>query len=270
MTRVPRSRKSVLQRSPAILQAAIDTLNQSARGSAENCARPFITVSRQAGAGAVAFSHRLAERLNQEGSGDWHAWDHELVEKVSSDHGIAKAVLEMIPYQSHTWFNDLVHSFSESQAGAYCDESFAYKRVALTIGALASAGHAIIVGRGARFITGSSPGGLHLRLIAPLDQRIGFIIEKFQLSIEEASDRIDEMDRNREMFYRRHWPGKTLEPQTFSMTLNASELSVDELVECVLPVIRLREAAAQTASSQVACASSPGDSPKSDREFSQQ
>jgi cytidylate kinase len=175
----------------------------------------------------------------------------------------------MIPYQSHTWFNDLVHSFSESQAGAYCDESFAYKRVALTIGALASAGHAIIVGRGGRFLTGSIPGGLHLRLIAPLEHRIRFIIDKFQLSVEEASDRIDEMDRNREMFYRRHWPGKTLEPQIFSMTLNASELSVDELVECVLPVIRLRESVSQSASAQVICIPPQGDSLKPDREFSQ-
>ena len=43
--------------------------------------RVFVTVSRQPGAGAISFSHRLAERLNQDGQGDWSAWDRELVEK---------------------------------------------------------------------------------------------------------------------------------------------------------------------------------------------
>jgi hypothetical protein len=48
------------------------------------------------------------------------------------------------------------------------------------------------------------------------------------------------------MFYRRHWPGRTLEPQTFSITFNAAELSMDELIECVVPIIRLREMADAT------------------------
>jgi cytidylate kinase len=227
---------------PAAHEILKNALSESTRRPpARRTARAFITVSRQAGAGGVTFSHRLAQRLSELASAHWTAWDHELVDEVSKEHGIAKAVLEMIPYQSHTWFADLQQSFVHCEEGEYCDECSAYKRVTLTIGALATAGHTIIVGRGGRFVTAAIPGGIHLRLIAPLDHRIRFIAGKEQLTMDEAIDRIEEMDRNREMFYSRHWPGKTLNPETFSMTLNSAELSVDEMIDCVLPLVQQRE-----------------------------
>jgi cytidylate kinase len=212
----------------------------SADASADKGPRIFVTVSRQPGAGAVSFSHRLAERLNKDGRGGWSAWDRELVEKVSSEHGIAKDLIDAIPNRHHSWLDDLLESISVGQYPPDWSEIRAYKRVIMTVRALAAAGNAIIVGRGGNFITEGLPGAIRLRLIAPLEHRIKSTAEQEKIVLHEAAARVAETDRRRAEFYRRFWPGREIVPEAFTMTLNCAELSLDEMVDCVVPLVRSR------------------------------
>jgi len=239
--RLSHSGTSQLEPAEKVLKAALHLWTHPAEPR-ERKTRAFVTVSRQPGAGAVSFSHRLAKRLNEEGQGDWSAWDRELVEKVSDEHGIAKEIIERIPDRHRNWLDELVQALSVSQCPPDLAEVRAYKRVVLTIRALATAGHAIIVGRGGSFVTERMPGAIHLRLVAPLEHRIKSTAERDMIPLHEAAARIIEIDRRRSEFYRRFWPGKQIVPEAFTATLNSAELSVDELVECVLPLIRSREA----------------------------
>jgi CMP/dCMP kinase len=225
-----------------ILKAALHTLTNPKAGALRRPVRAFVTVSRQPGAGGIHFSHRLAERLNFEGEGDWSAWEQELVDKVSAEHGIAKSLVEMIETRQHWFLDDLLLSMSASEAGLRADDLTAYKRVAATIHTLAVAGHVIVVGRGGRFVTDHLPGGVHLRLVAPLEKRIESMAQREHLTVQQAAEKIAQLDHSRATFYRRYWPGKSITPETFTLTLNAGEMSVDEMVESVLPIIRAREA----------------------------
>jgi cytidylate kinase len=230
-----------LEPAEKILKAAIHSWTNPAGPPLESKPRVFVTVARQPGAGAVTFSHRLAARLNREGEGDWSAWDRELVERVSVEHGIARDIIEMIPNRHRNWLEEFLQSLSASEIPPDLQELRAYKRVAMTIRALASAGHAIIVGMGGMYITQRMPAAIHIRLVAPLDYRIKSTVEREKISLHDAAARVAEIERRRTDFYRRYWPGKVIGPETFTMTLNSAELSLDELVECVLPVIRMRE-----------------------------
>lgn len=223
------------------MKVAIHTWNNPLRRhAAEKLARVFVTVSRQPGAGGVPLAQRLAERLNEHAPGDWSAWDQELVEKISAEHHLDKGTIETVVERPHTWLDNLVMSISQTVTPS---DLAVYKKVAATIRALATAGHAIIVGRGGQFITEGMAGGIHLRLIAPLEYRIKTTAESFNLTLSAAAQRIAELEHNRDAFYRQFWPGKSLEPPSFTMTLNSAELSLDEMVECVLPIVRKREPA---------------------------
>lgn len=228
------------------LQAAIHAWNHPAR-SGGNAPRAFVTVSREPGAGGVTFSHRLAARLNAEDGADWSAWDRELVEKVSAEEGIEKHVIEMITQRPHNWLDELAQSFATSEHSHVIDELRAYKRVAMSIRALASAGHAILVGQGGVFITSGMRGGVHVRLVAPLQHRIKSWSGQFNVSQRQAAEQIVRADHNRNVFFSRYWPGKSLGPEAFTMTLNSGDLSVDELVECVLPAVLSRQSVAHAA-----------------------
>jgi hypothetical protein len=234
------------------LRAAIHTWNHAAaRPVAERPKRVFITVSRQPGAGAISFSHRLAERLNQDGQGDWSAWDRELVKKVSAEHGIAEEIIEMIPNRHHNWLDDVLQGFAASPNPPDVVEIRAYMQVATVIRALAAAGHAIIVGQGGTFITEQMPGAIHVRLVAPLEHRIKCTAEQDKISLHDAAAQIVDIDQRRTEFYRRYWPGKVIAPEAFTMTLNSAELSLDELVDSVFAVIQGHETRAKRSRSEV-------------------
>ena len=162
------------------LNVALHTWNNpERRHAAEKLARVFVTISRQPGAGGVPLAQRLAERLNAHAPGDWTAWDQELVEKVSAEHHLNKGTIETVIDRPHTWLSDLVSGFSQDVTPS---DLVVYKKVAGTIRALATAGHAILVGRGGQFIIAGLTGGVHLRLVAPLEYRIKTTAESFNLS----------------------------------------------------------------------------------------
>ena len=201
---------------------------------------PFVTVSREPGAGAIGFAHRLAEKLSETDSAQWTAWDQELVEKISSEHHLGKRIVDMIEDRRYSWVEQLMEYISMNEGGANPDEVKVYRRTAVTIRALAQAGRAVIVGRGGVFVTAGMPGGTHLRLVASLEYRIANFAQTNHCSEREAAKRVAEITDNRARFYHRHWPKARLVPETFTLTLNVGQLSLDDMVACVLPAVRSR------------------------------
>jgi len=224
-----------------LLNAAIQSWNNPSR-RAEGGMRAFVTVSRQPYAGGTTFSHRLAARLNEViGDPPWSAWDRELVEKIACEQGIDAKLVEAISTHPHTWLDELVEAISASSESWRKAEFRLYKHVAMAARALAHAGHAILVGQGGVFVTGQMPGGVHIRLVAPLHRRISAMSEQLNIPLYEAADRMKEAEHNRDTFFKRYWPGRKLDGESFTMTLNSGEMNVDDLVECVLPMVLRRE-----------------------------
>lgn len=197
---------------------------------------PFVTISREAGAGGWSLAERLAEHLNVVDPGEqpWTAWDRELVEKVAADHHISAAMIESMEDRGHTWFEEFLGGLKV--VGHEPSEFEVYFRTATTIRALAEMGRTIIVGCGGRFITAAMPGGLHVRLIAPLEYRISCMARHLNISREAAAAKVRDVDHNRAAFYRRYWPGRPLVPEAFAMTLNTAAIDEARLVMCVAAV----------------------------------
>lgn len=228
-----------LDMSEAILRAALESDTHPGRKK-PHLTLPFVTVSRQAGASGGLFARELARRLSAAGAADWSCWDHELVEKVSAEHDIEAAVVEMMEDRNHSWLIALLEGLS-GDSHRHPEELKVYRRVATTIGALASAGHAVIVGRGGAFITASMPGGIHVRLVAPLADRIARRAERQGMSLKQAAASVAETDRNRDAFYRRYWPDKPLGPESFTLTLNSAAMTLEEMTDCVAQLVNLRQ-----------------------------
>ena len=229
----------------AVLKAALFCWDRERRaGWVKPPLRAFVTVSRQPGAGGRHFSQRLVERLNSLPCGDWTAWDHQLFSKVLTEHALEKQVIEALEQQPLDWLDDFVQGISKINKHRPATEFFAYERIALTIRVLATAGHTILVGRGSQFATAGLAGGIHVRLVAPLENRVKCVANKFNLSFDQAATNIADAEQRRKIFYRRYWPGREIAPESFAITLNTAELSLDELVECVLPLVRMRDGVA--------------------------
>jgi len=225
-------------------------LHPHAAPDARPAATPFVTISRQAGAGGRTFAQQLAEYLNAHDANApmrWTVWDNELVERVAVESHLSKSrVSAAVDDRPPTWLEEALGSLAISTGGL--DDHGIYKRVATTIRALAALGRVIIVGRGAAFATAGMPGGTHLRLVAPLATRVANTVESTGLSRALAADWVKDRDAARAAFYRRHWPTHSLDPENFTVTLNTAATSTDRLVDCIASLIAVPTPAGSTAS----------------------
>jgi hypothetical protein len=211
-------------------------------GTTKNRHWPFITISRQAGAGGRSFAERLARRLNDINPADmpWTVWDNELVERVAAEHHLPAASVAAIEDERPNWLEHALGGLTVGSTANYPDELKVYHGVATTIRALAEIGRVVIVGRGAGLVTRGMPGGVHLRLVAPLDHRIAMTALRMGVTTAAASEWVGDKDRNREAFYHRHWPKHPPIPENFTATFNTAVLGIDQLVESVLPLIGIK------------------------------
>src|SRR5687767_8409925 len=114
---------------------------------------PFVTISRQTGAGGASLGEALVQRLNERdrrdiaaGGRPWTLWDHELVDKVAADHNLPASVVESLEETRPTWFGQFLSSLpSTGAAGVSHNEFTVYRRVAITVRALAESGRVVIV-----------------------------------------------------------------------------------------------------------------------------
>ena len=168
-------RKDSLDTLLASIRAGLYLQQQRSDREARKGPIPFITISRQAGAGGRTFARALADRLNEADPEQrpWSVWDRELVEKVAREEQIPVTLVEELEVGvSHRRaFQDFLASLS-AKNDEDLDEFQVYRRVAHTVRGLARAGRAIIVGRGGVYATVDLPTGVHVRLVAPLQDRV--------------------------------------------------------------------------------------------------
>lgn len=209
---------------------------------------PFVTISRQAGAGGASLGRELVERLNArdrreiaaEGGQPWTLWDDELVSKVAAEHHLPAALVETLEEQQPSWLGQFLASLPSLAPGSgesAADEFRVYRRVAITIRALAEAGRVVVVGRGGAFITHALPLGVHVRLVAPLRERVAATASDAGVTPDAAAKLVHDKDQKQHAFYRRHWPGRAVEPESYTATLNTSAMTPQALLECVVPMV---------------------------------
>jgi len=200
---------------------------------------PFVTISRQGGAGGHSLANRLVERLNAVDPGDvpWTCWDKELTEKIANDHRLSKPLIDSLGEQSHSWLADFFTGLPFGDGPEHADEFKLYRRVASTIRALVQSGRVVIVGRGGAHITSDLPGGVHVRLVAPFPSRVARLAALQHIALDEAASRVRQLDRNREQFHKRYFPGKGSTADFYTISLNTAQVDEDHAVECILPLI---------------------------------
>jgi hypothetical protein len=216
---------------------------------------PFITISRQAGAGGRTLARLLVDRLNRIDPGDtrWAAWDRELVEQVAAEEHVPQSVIDDLEQRrAGSWLNELFAGLSLRENPDARDRVELYRRMAGIIRAVARAGRAVLVGHGSVFATEDIPGGIHVRLVAPLEHRITQLRNERSLSREQALAELRRIEQERERFYHRFFPGKPLSPEQFTITLNTAIVTEPRQAAAVVALLQPTEMAESCAAAPAA------------------
>jgi cytidylate kinase len=111
-------------------------------------------------------------------------------------------------------------------------------RVALSLG---SQGHVILIGRGAGFLL-PQPSTLHVRLVAPLEDRIAYMSQWLRLTLEEARQRVRVRDARRAEFHTNYLQRQPGDIHGYDLVLNTSSLGEELCADLIIQAARAREA----------------------------
>lgn len=199
-----------------------------------------ITVSRQVGSGGDAIVQRVCELL------DYRYFDKRLMTEVASEAGLSDHEIVDFSEDAYKVRNILERLFrpggrtvkrvplrqrdatgAETLTDEELDEARCIGLVRSTIHAAHAAGNVLIVGRGGQAILKDEPDVLHVRLIAPMRDRIPRIRRQEDLSIIDAEQWILRHDRATAEYLRRFFGIEWDDPLLYHVVLNTSKWSVD-------------------------------------------
>jgi cytidylate kinase len=201
---------------------------------------PFVTISREAGSGAKNIGSLLAQRLNLHAPSEhpWQALDRELVERIAADHHMSADLVASLEKSSHTWVAEFFHGLAHTDKMP--SQMAVFKRVVETVRALARAGHVILIGLGSSFMARDIEGGLHIRLVGPLDARAANLARHENVSVSEARKRVEILDQERLAYFHRFWPRQQIRPDLFHAVFNVGYLKDEEIVAAIETLIKAR------------------------------
>lgn len=192
-----------------------------------------VTLSREAGAGAISIGELLADYLREHTEGGnqrpWTVFDRDLVKKVIKDHKLPDSDEAYLTEDVNNRVTDCV----EEVLGLHSATSTLVQHTNRTIVRLAMAGNCVIVGRGANFVTSHLPHVFHVRVVAPMDFRIQHLAYYYNLSEHDARKLAVTSDRARARYVRKYFGKDGRDSLHYHLTVNTGEVPFTEAARII-------------------------------------
>jgi CMP/dCMP kinase len=195
-----------------------------------------ITISREYGSGGGEIATRLARHLQ------WQLIDHEIVERVASELGTT--IEETEAYDERTegilarafknlQFLEPAYMTGASSETFLANEETYLKTVNRIVHAAAAQGQVVIVGRGSQVLLAQQRDVLHVRIIAPFEKRVVYVMEREGINQAAAESRIKMKDHDRMKHLELAYHRKSDDAHLYDILLNTSFLNLDSAVEII-------------------------------------
>jgi hypothetical protein len=196
---------------------------------------PFVTISREYGAGGHGLADTLLNVFEQQESQLFHGWrilDRELCENLIADKNLSMSVRALLSEKYQSELEALVYSL----LGDPSQKTLIYKRLFEVIRTLATFGKVVIIGRAGSFITESLPLGIHVRLVASLETRTA----RMKSLRGDSRRQVLQIDRDRARLVKVQFHQDIADPLLYDVVYNTGRLQYDELAQMILTMIRTK------------------------------
>ena len=203
-----------------------------------------ITVSRQIGSGADSVANRLCQDLGLA------VFDKETIFRVATSHGLSED--EIVDYTEEKYrtkgfFAALsgrsrsvadLSEIRESDVGyrrrlKLLDEDWAVGLIRGAVYAAYNRDNALIVGRGGQVILEDRPRAFHVRVVAPMEERIARLRAEGPLSTTEATRFIEQRDVATAEYLRIFYQVDVDDPTLYHLVLNTGRMGEDACVKMI-------------------------------------
>lgn len=189
---------------------------------------PWITISRQLGAGGRQLSQQLSHAVG------WQVFDREILAAISENTHTREAVLSRLEQQALGPINDYISRLLDPSLPGQAPFLQETMRV---IWGLARQGQAIILGRGANWYL-EPIYGLRIRAIAPAAYRVARVAKKEGLDVDAATRRVEAHDEARTTFIRKVYGQEIEDARGYDLVLNLGAMDIETASRTVLTALR--------------------------------
>jgi cytidylate kinase len=212
---------------------------------------PFVTISRQTGAGGHSLAEALLGAIRQEREALFHGWqmfDHELCKQLVQDPKLHVSMQALLTEEYHSQIEDLLFNMMLGDT----PQDIVVKKIFQTVRTLATVGKAIIVGRTGACITRGLLLGVHVRLVASEPSRIRRMMQLLRVSEQEAREVVQKQDRDRARLVRDYFHRDINDPLLYDVTWNTDTVSLEAIAGSLITLIKDKVQRQQMRTSPVA------------------
>ncbi len=185
---------------------------------------PFITISREAGAGGEDVAYILGERLG------WDVLDKNALDLVAERYCLSRSMLDEVDEAKNNWVHNAIGPVFDAKVVPREKYMSCLERIFITA---ARKGKVIFVGRGARFVLPDN-AGLAVRLVASEKYRVRRMQQEKGISEQEARKLVRELDKGRRDFVQHFFRRDVADPHYYDIVLNTERLGPETAVEIIL------------------------------------
>lgn len=200
-------------------------VNSGPRQNADKPPHCFITISRQAGAGAISIGNEITDCLNNDKKIKWPCpWtviDKHMVNTILEEHHLPEKFKKYLPESKISQIDDILGELM----GLHPSSIALVHRTSETILHLVHAGNVVVVGRGANIITRGLQGGTHIRIVGSEKRRIHRVMEHSNVSAKEAGKLISQWDKGRKKYFKEYFNVNIEDPLLYDLTINTDYVS---------------------------------------------
>jgi len=189
---------------------------------------PIITISRDPGSGGKPIAQMVAKHLG------YTFYDQRLVDEIAHSAKLRKSLMSQVDEKGRSLMTDFVHTLFNPD---YVSDVDYMRHLCKVVLGIAYKGKAVILGRGANFITPSA-SGLRVRITAPWQVRLRRAITYEHLSPEKAEKVLKLTEEDRKEFVKQYFGYSIADPKHYDIILNTTFYSIEQASRVIVTAFR--------------------------------
>ena len=198
-----------------------------------------ITINREVGSGGRTVGRKLAEMLGVK------YCDKAVIDGLTKKFGLTPERIEEIKAQKKSWWNDinnycqtLVNSTSQPmEAEVKLDNATMFETEKSILQELAEQTSCVIAGRTGFMVFREWPNRLNVFIQASMDYRIKRIMDRQNVSMDEARSIITKIDATREAYIKKYEDTSRYDTRNYQLVISMDDLTEDDAAQIILDYI---------------------------------
>jgi cytidylate kinase len=189
-----------------------------------------VALSREAGSRGTSIAKRAGEKLG------WQVYSQELLEYIAQEATVRADILGNLSPAANHWVEEQLERVQNDYSVHRHPPLLDMAGIILALGAT---GEAILIGRGAGCLL-PRHATLHVRVVAPLEDRVAYMSQWLRLTVDEAGEQVRLRDQRRAEFLQTHFGRDADDVYQYDLLLNSTLLGEDLCADLLVQAARAK------------------------------